>query len=236
LKKAQEINEPVDICLIDLNMPDISGYDVAEKIRDEFETPPIMIALSSTLERDASKCNELGFNGFQAKPVRRKRLLQMIGRLLGEVAKKAHEDESKRKMHTQYSVREAMKQSVSILLAEDNVVNQKLATLMLGKAGYQVAIAGNGKEAVEKYSAEPDKYDLIFMDVQMPEMDGKEAARRLRDLGYTDVPIIALTAHAMKGDREMCIDAGMNDYTTKPIKRDKVLDIITKYVFNRSGA
>jgi CheY-like chemotaxis protein len=137
-------------------------------------------------------------------------------------------------MHTQYSVREAMKHSVSILLAEDNVVNQKLAKIMLGKAGYNVDVAGNGLEAVEKYSTTPDKYDLIFMDVQMPEMDGKEAARKLREMGYTDVPIVAMTAHAMKGDREMCIEAGMDDYTTKPIKRDKVYDIINTYVFNRS--
>ena len=136
-------------------------------------------------------------------------------------------------MHTQYSVREAMKHSIRILLAEDNPVNQKLAVMMLGKAGYQVDIAGNGSEAVTKFSTAPSDYDLIFMDVQMPEMDGKEATQKLRELGYQDVPIVAMTAHAMKGDREMCLEAGMNDYITKPIKRETVFDMIEKYVFRK---
>lgn len=234
LQTAQEKNEPFDICLVDLQMPDFNGYEVANAILDNNAPPPLLIALSSALERDAAKCNAAGFNGFQAKPVRRERLLQMIARLIGEEKEHSSKETSQRKMHTQYSVREAMKHSVSILLAEDNVVNQKLAKIMLGKAGYNVDVAGNGLEAVEKYSTTPDKYDLIFMDVQMPEMDGKEAARKLREMGYTDVPIVAMTAHAMKGDREMCIEAGMDDYTTKPIKRDKVYDIINTYVFNRS--
>ena len=136
-------------------------------------------------------------------------------------------------MHTQYTVREAMKHSVRILLAEDNPVNQKLAIMMLTKSGYQVEVAGNGIEAVDKYCANPNAYDLIFMDVQMPEMDGKEATQHLRSLGFQEIPIVAMTAHAMKGDREMCIAAGMNDYMTKPIKRDSVFNIIEKYIFGK---
>ncbi len=236
LQAAMDQDEPFDVCLIDLNMPGMDGYQVAESIVKNIKSPPCLIALSSALERDASKCNAVGFNGFQAKPVRRDRLLQMIGRLLGEKEEHADTPSSMQKMHTQYSVREAMKQTVSILLAEDNVVNQKLAMIMLGKAGYHVDVAGNGREALEKYCADPQKYDLIFMDVQMPEMDGKEASRELRELGYTDVPIVAMTAHAMKGDREMCIESGMDDYTTKPIKRDKIFELVKKYVLNRSDA
>ncbi|MDA8138836.1 MAG: response regulator [Desulfobacteraceae bacterium] len=232
LLQAQQEQKPFDICLLDLKMPEMTGYEVAEKIRTQLQSPPVLIALSSALERDAAKCDAAGFNGFQAKPVRRERLIQMMGRLLGEGAR-AGGDDTKRRMHTQYSVREAMKQSVSILLAEDNVVNQKLAVILLGKAGYQVEVANNGREAVEKYSAAPEKYDLIFMDVQMPEMDGQEATAKLRALGFTDVPIVAMTAHAMKGDREMCIEAGMNDYITKPIKREKVFEVINQYVLNR---
>ena len=158
----------------------------------------------------------------------------MIGRLLGQTPKEKSAT-VKRKMHTQYSVREAMKHTVSILLAEDNPVNQKLALMMLGKAGYQVEVAGNGLEAVEKYSAGADKYDLVFMDIQMPEMDGKEATRRIRELGFEDVPIVAMTAHALQGDREECIQAGMNDYITKPIKREKVFEIIDKFVLRKEG-
>jgi CheY-like chemotaxis protein len=238
LIEAEKQGAAFDICLIDLGMPDMNGYQVAESVRGALEKPPYMIALSSALERDAAKCEAAGFDGFQAKPVRRPRLVQMMGRLLGEgaKAKEAAPEDGRRKMHTQYSVREALKHSVSILLAEDNPVNQKLASLMLGKAGYQVDVAGNGREAVEKYSAAPEKYDLIFMDVQMPEMDGQEASRKLRESGYADVPIVAMTANAMKGDREMCLAAGMNDYVTKPIKREQVFEMIAKYVLNRSAA
>ena len=214
-------------------MPDMSGYELIDLIKSTIAPLPPLIALSSALDRDASQCEAAGFNGFQAKPVRRDRLLQMIGRLLGEGPT---QEEKRRKMHTQYSVREAIKHSVSILLVEDNLVNQKLAVMILNKAGYKVDVAVNGREAVEKFSAAPEKYDMIFMDVQMPEMDGKEATEILRAKGYTQVPIVAMTAHAMKGDREMCIQAGMNDYITKPIKRERVFDIITQYVFKRREA
>jgi two-component system, sensor histidine kinase and response regulator len=232
LIQSRDCGQPVDICLIDLSLTEMNGYEVAKAITGAFTTPPKLIALSSTLQRDAARCERAGFHGFQPKPILRGRLVQMIGRLLGEDAAGAASD-AKRKMHTQYTVREAMKQSVSILLAEDNPVNQKLAIMMLGKAGYQVEVAVNGLQAVEKFSSAPEKYDLIFMDVQMPELDGKEATRRLRDMGFTRIPIIAMTAHAMKGDREICIQSGMNDYITKPIKREKVFEVIERYLFKK---
>jgi len=134
---------------------------------------------------------------------------------------------------TQYSVKEDLKASVRILLVEDNPVNQKLAGMMLSKAGYHVEIAGNGLEAVEKYSASPGDFDLIFMDVQMPVMDGMEATRTIREKGFADVPIIAMTAHAIKGYRDECLAAGMDDYLTKPIKRELVFEILEKYVFKK---
>lgn len=232
IKKATSKKKAFDVCLIDLDMPDLDGYKVAKKAL-RLKAPPVLIALSSTLERDAQKCKMTGFNGFLTKPVRRTRLLEMMARLLGESpgVKKANAREHK--MHTQYSVREAMKHSVRILLAEDNPVNQKLAVMMLGKAGYTVEVAENGKCAVEKVSKAPNDFDLIFMDVQMPEMDGKEATQALRKKGFTDIPIVAMTAHAMKGDREMCIESGMNDYITKPIKREMVFWMIQKYIFKK---
>jgi CheY-like chemotaxis protein len=105
--------------------------------------------------------------------------------------------------------------------------------MMLTKAGYQVEIACTGREAVEKFSSSPDDFDIIFMDIQMPEMDGMEATKEIRRRGYAAIPIIALTAHAMKGDREKCIEAGMDDYITKPVKRENIFEILEKYVFNR---
>jgi two-component system sensor histidine kinase/response regulator len=236
IQEAQTDNEPFDVLLLDLNMPEMDGYGVAEAIRSAIPNPPVMIVLSSALERDAQKCEKAGFDGFMAKPVRRKRLLQMISRLLGETPADAVDESKKRKMHTQYTVREAIKHSVHILLAEDNPVNQKLAIMMLGKAGYKVEVASNGKAAVAKFTESPDNYDLIFMDVQMPEMDGKAATQTLRRLGFNDVPIIAMTAHAMKGDREMCLESGMNDYVTKPIKRETVFEMINRYVFQKEKA
>ena len=239
LQTAMEKGVSFNLCISDIRMPDTDGYAVAEGIRSL--AAPLsqipLIALSSTLERDAQRCEKAGFNGFLSKPVRREKLLQMIGRVLrnGDGETGAPSDH-KEKIHTQYSVREDLKHSVRILLAEDNLVNQKLAKLMLGKAGYQIDVADNGKQAVEKYTATPDAFDLIFMDVKMPEMDGKEATRTIREQGYTSVPIIAMTAHAMKGDREMCLEAGMNDYLTKPIKREAVFAIIEKNVFNKEAA
>jgi two-component system sensor histidine kinase/response regulator len=233
LQQAQTENEPFDVLLLDLNMPEMDGFGTAEAVRKALPNPPAMIVLSSALERDAQKCEKAGFDGFMAKPVRRKRLLQMIARVLGEAPADASEESRKHKMHTQYTVREAMKHSVRILLAEDNPVNQKLAIMMLGKAGYKVEVAGNGKEAVARFTESPDDFDLIFMDVQMPEMDGKAATQTLRRLGFNAVPIVAMTAHAMKGDREMCLESGMNDYITKPIKRETVFDMINKYVLQK---
>ena len=234
LQKAAADGRPVDLCLIDLQMPDMDGYRVAEQIHAALPAAPCLIALSSALERDANKCAAAGFQGFQAKPVRREKLLQMIGHLLGRTPGNGPPAATRKRMHTQYSVREAMKQSVRILLAEDNPVNQKLAVMMLNKAGYQVDVAADGKLAVDRFSVAPDHYDLIFMDVQMPEMDGLEATRELRSRGFTQVPIVAMTAHAMRGDKASCLAAGMNDYITKPIKRERVFEMITKYVMDGS--
>ena len=239
LRMAMEEGVPFNLCISDIRMPDTDGYAVAAGIRslDAPLSQIPLIALSSTLERDAQRCEKAGFNGFLSKPVRREKLFQMMGRvLLDRDGQTGDPTDHIEKIHTQYSVREDLKHSVRILLVEDNLVNQKLAKLMLGKAGYQVEVADNGKQAVEKYTATPDAFDLIFMDVQMPEMDGKEATQVIRQKGFKRVPIIAMTAHAMKGDREMCLDAGMNDYLTKPIKRESVFAIIEKNVFNKEAA
>jgi len=156
----------------------------------------------------------------------------MLERILVEKEdEKERPDVIKPQILTQYSVREEIKHSVKILLAEDNPVNQKLATLMLTKAGYQVEVAENGNEAVEKYMKNPSDFDLIFMDIQMPEMDGLEATRVIRDNGFDTIAIVAMTAHAMKGDQQKCFEAGMDDYISKPIKREIVFEILEKWVF-----
>jgi signal transduction histidine kinase/CheY-like chemotaxis protein len=233
LKAALEAKDPFDLCISDIEMSGMSGYDVARQIRDpQYQLQDIpMIALSSSVRRDAKRCEAAGFDGFLSKPLRKEKLFQLIEKIIGERQGEVKKDEAVRpKIMTQYTVRENMKHSVRILLAEDNPVNQKLAKMMLAKAGYQVVVANNGKEAVEKYTKSPKDFDLIFMDVQMPEMDGLEATQAIREKGSNGIPIVAMTAHAMKGDREKCLEAGMDDYITKPIKRELVFDILEKWV------
>ncbi len=120
-------------------------------------------------------------------------------------------------------------QPVRILVVEDNPINQKVAEIMLSKAGHDITMACNGLEAVDIYFKQPESFDMIFMDVQMPEMDGLEATRTIREKGGADIPIVALTAHAMKGDREKCLESGMNDYMTKPFKKEILLEMVRKW-------
>ncbi len=254
LHKAFDADDPFDLCIMDITMPGMNGYEVAAAIRKV--SAPLsdlpLLAFSSSVVRAAKRCQEAGFDGFLPKPVPRQKLFKMIEQLIGiKVAEGEEKSGEERSLVTQYSVREEMKRSVSILLAEDNPVNQKLAAMMLKKAGYHVEIANNGKEAVEKYVDDPMAFQLIFMDVQMPEMDGMQATTKIRKMengkpkpgdGSPDgrasihIPIIAMTANAMAGDRERCIEAGMDDYITKPIKRELVFQVIDRFVLSKEAS
>ena len=237
--------DPYDIVVTDIKMPHMSGYDVAAEIRRA--VAPIsnlpLIAFSSSIERGAQKCLDAGFDGFLPKPIQREKLIKMIERVLGE-EKKVDSRGRGEGIVTQHSMREEAKRNLRILLAEDNLVNQRLAKVMLTKAGYEVDVVGNGKEALDKYKAQPDDFDLVFMDVQMPEMDGLHATQAIRkheelllagDGGIArevakHIPIVAMTASAVKGDKEKCLDAGMDDYISKPIKRELVYETIKKWI------
>jgi len=236
LREALEKEDPFDVCISDIQMPDMSGYEVAQQIRgvkDQVSNIRL-IALSSLMKGDSKKCEEAGFDGFLAKPIRGERLYRMLERILAEKRDEVKKDKVEPpKIMTQHSVWEEIKHSVRILLAEDNPVNQKLAKIMLTKAGYQVEVTINGKEALEKFTVSPDDFDMIFMDVQMPEMDGLEATRAIRERGFDTVPIVAMTAHAIEGDREMCLEAGMDDYISKPIKREVVFQVLQKWVLDK---
>ena len=167
------------------------------------------------LERDAKKCEAEGFNGFLPKPIQRDMLFQLIERVLQAAPEETADQLSQKdQILTQHIIREASKLALRILLAEDNPDNQALTKLILTKAGYQVEVADNGQEAVEKYLRSPDDFDLILMDIQMPVTDGFQATRMIRENGYKTIPIVALTAHAMKEDEQKCLNAGMDDYVT----------------------
>lgn len=231
LLQAEQNKSPFDAAILDLLMPKLNGYELAKKIRSSnlnCSSLPLL-AYTSSAEKVAQKCKEAGFNAFLTKPARCQILLRTLSKILGNDTATI-EDVKQQQLITQYSVREELKRSVRILLAEDNLVNQKLATIMLTKAGYHITVARNGKEAVETFLEDPKAYDTILMDIQMPEMDGYEATRRIRESGHGKTPIIAMTANAMKGDRELCLEAGMNDYISKPIKREIVFQILEKWL------
>ena len=228
--EAENHNTPFDLCILDIQMPTISGYDLARNIRSSClkSSKVPLLAYASATEKIAQKCKDAGIDGFLTKPSRRKIILKTVNKLLGG---KTEDTDKEKKIITQYTVREEFKQSVKLLLAEDNLVNQKLANIMLTKAGYTVEIVNNGKLAVETYTNSPDDFDAILMDIQMPQMDGLTATRELRQAGFTYVPIIAMTANAMKGDKEICLEAGMTDYISKPIKREIVYSVLEKWLF-----
>jgi len=226
--------EPFDICILDIQMPGISGFDLARKIRKLKEPLSRLLLLafsSSTLSR-SKKFREVGFNGYLPKPIRKQKLLNMLGSLLENKEKPFAEDQPP-ELLTQYRITEDTKHSVNILLAEDNIINQKLAKSMLEKAGYMVTVANDGKEACDIFLQNPKQFDLIFMDLRMPVKDGKQATKIIRQKGMKEIPIIAMTAAAMKGDREDCLQAGMNDYISKPIKREVVYSIVKKYCLEK---
>ncbi len=238
----QKAVKPFDACIADIQMSGMSGYELADRIRscsNPFVAKIPLIAASSQM--DAKQCECSGFDAFLSKPVRRNKLYRMLESIFGRgIQQDVTSKKEKKSITTKYTVAEQMKRSVQILIAEDNLVNQKLAEKMLSKAGYQVQIANNGSEAYEKYAADPDKFDLIFMDIQMPVLNGLDAAEKIRvfekEVFKPDkqihIPIIAMTANAMKGDREKCIESGMDDYISKPVKREVVFELLDKWVFS----
>ena len=227
LKKAEEVQKPFDLCILDIGVSNTTDFDLVKTIRQtELATSKIPLLLYAAAgEKPGVNWREQGIDGFLAKPARRQVILKTLAKLLN--GGKPNEKD-KKSIVTQYTIREELKQTIRLLLAEDNKVNQKLANAILTKAGYSLDIVNNGREAIDLFTASPEKYHAILMDIQMPEMDGLTATRKIRQAGYNDIPIIAMTANAMKGDRELCLEAGMSDYISKPIKREIVYGVLEK--------
>ncbi|MBF0398863.1 MAG: response regulator, partial [Desulfobacterales bacterium] len=229
LKEAYDKGVPFKIALIDMKMPGMDGETLGRKIKGE-ETlkNTIMIMQTSIGYRgDAVRDQEIGFAAYFTKPIIPNILFQCLTTVLSNEKEKI-----KQPIITRYTLQEKKRQDVKILLVEDNLVNQKLALKLLQKFGYAADAAENGKKAIT--ALEKKQYDLILMDIQMPEMDGLEATRVIRDPTSTvlnhNVPIIAVTAHAMKGDKEKCLEAGMDDYLSKPVQPDKLAEAIEKHI------
>ena len=228
---------PYGLILTDMHMPHMDGFTLIERIRQrpELSTATIMMLTSAGHKGDAARCKELGISAYLLKPIRQSELREAIARVLG-----AREQIGAIPLITRYSLGDARDPDtiLRILLAEDNPVNQRLATRLLEKRGHRVAVACNGQEALE--ALEKETFDLVLMDVQMPEMDGFQATTLLREKEKKQgvhLPVVALTAHVMKGDRERCLASGMDDFLPKPIHPRDLDELLDKYIMARlSGA
>ncbi len=231
LKSAVEKGRPFDIAIIDMLMPGMDGITLGRKIKTDPDiTETALVMLTSAGKRgDAVTCHDIGFSGYLTKPVKRNQLQECLKTALGipyVTVKKPSKP-----LVTRHSLEEDKKLKVRILMVEDNLLNQKLGLKIIEKFGYRASIAGNGKEAINILSEQD--FDIVFMDISMPVMGGYEATAVIRDPSSPvlnhQVPVIAMTAYAMKGDREKCIEAGMNDYIAKPIKPSEIIAVIEKW-------
>jgi two-component system, sensor histidine kinase and response regulator len=219
LAAATRRGDPFLLVLLDANMPDMDGFQVAERLGSmpEAAGTVLMMLSSSGQYGDSTRCKDLGLAAYLVKPVAQQDLLKSICDALSRASRTPERP----------SVAAAAPGGHRILLAEDNVVNRQLALAVLERRGHSVAVAHNGREAVE--AVERESFDLILMDLQMPEMGGLEATAviRAREEGTgRHVPIVAMTAHAMKGDRERCLEGGMDAYISKPINRQELIKMV----------
>ena len=233
LNRAVEEREPYDVVLVDSDMPELDGYMLMQYIRENprlDSVKAILMNQSAANKRVKDKAKEAGFDRIIKKPVRHSTLHNVIAVAMGFMvepeAAQAEEVESLKSESLELGGNE------NILLVEDNLVNQRVASSMLAKLGCNIELAGNGEIAIEKIRK--NKFDLVFMDCQMPTLDGFAATRKIREMeakkGLDPIVIIAMTANAMEGDRQRCLDAGMNDYLGKPVKLNTFKKMLRKWL------
>ncbi len=249
MERAAQEGQHVPLVLLDCNMPEIDGFEVAEKLRTDsrFCSADIIMLTSASRPGDTRRARELGFAGYLIKPVKQSELLdailltlgtqvmRLVERKRGGEAAAADTADTVVVQPTSSEPRAAAEaaggaRQLRVLLTEDNMINRELAMHVLRDQGHTVLTAENGAEAVELLKAE--RVDVVLMDIQMPVMDGFEAVSHIRDpesgVLENNVPIIAMTAHAMKGDRERCLEGGMDEYVTKPLDREKFVAAIAE--------
>jgi two-component system sensor histidine kinase/response regulator len=224
MRLAAERGHPFPLVLTDCHMPGMDGFELVEQINHSVGLAGAVVLMLTSGEHggDLARCRELGISVYLTKPVRRAELYASIRRALGASSAPPEEPATR-------SARQSPRGGRRILLAEDNRVNQRVALRILENAGHRVFVAGNGKEALDAHARE--HFDAVLMDLQMPEMDGWEATAVIRERDRASgvhTPIIALTAHAMRGDRERCLEAGMDDYLSKPISSAALLEVVER--------
>jgi CheY-like chemotaxis protein len=228
LRGACDAGSPFRVVLTDCTMPEMDSFQLAERIREsaDFGQVAVIMAIPAGNRGDAARCRSLDMAAYLTKPVRRVELKAVIRAALGHTP----DDIQAFPVRAGPSRREG-RRSLRILLAEDNPVNQKLAVRLLEREGHTVVVTDNGRRALE--ALEGASVDLVIMDVQMPEMDGYEATtsiRKAEETTHKHVPILAMTAHAMKGDQEKCLAVGMDGYLSKPIRPDELRRAIEELV------
>jgi two-component system sensor histidine kinase/response regulator len=240
-REAEERGEPFRLVLLDANMPGMDGFTVAELVKGaaHLAAPTVMMLTSSGEAHDSARCHALGISSYLVKPVRQAALRQAIMVALGGTAAAALEAAapSAGTRESAVKTRKLRHAPLSVLVAEDNVVNQRVAMGLLQNAGHSVTIAENGRRALQ--ALEGAVFDLVLMDMQMPEMGGAEAIEairaRERASGGPRLPIIALTAHALKGDRERCLAIGADGYVPKPIAPAVMFSEIERVVLHQDS-
>ena len=230
MREAARQGSPYDLLLTDMQMPQMDGIEVARlvKANENIKKTIVMLLTSMRLRQDDPMLRKAGVAALLTKPIKQSQLFDVINELTTEetsIALKTNQPE----------LLENVPSSARILLVEDNVVNQKLAVKLLQKNGHQVVAVNNGLEACQEIAESPaSTYELVLMDIQMPVMSGYKATAKIRSMPeHKNIPIIAMTAHAMAGDREKCLAAGMNDYITKPLKVETLINVIEQW---RNGA
>ncbi|MDP2647043.1 MAG: response regulator [Desulfobacterales bacterium] len=231
LRRGLVAKDPYEIAVLDMQMPEMDGETLGKKIKQDPDLKNVILILMTSMgERgDANRVKEVGFSVYLTKPVKQSLLYDSLVTVSGTYMQEETPNKRPEEIITRHSLAEDQKRRMRILLAEDNVVNQKVALSILKKLGYSADVAANGKEAVKALAA--TAYDFVLMDCQMPQMDGFEATRKIRKKERQTgghIPIVALTAHAMAGDREKCLAAGMDEYLSKPINAAELLRIMEK--------
>ncbi len=224
LDGSHRAGEPLDMLITDVHMPEMDGFEVARRVRDDprFNELVILTITSAGRPGDGALCEELGISSYLLKPITPTELRDAIQLTLAQDRR----PQGEKQLVTRHSLREAW-DSLRVLLAEDNQVNQRLAMHILERLGHQVSLAHNGREALELM--ERERFDLVLMDIQMPEMGGVEATRLIREREAREgghVPIVAMTAHALVGDRERFLEAGMDEYISKPISQERLREVV----------
>jgi len=236
LQKAAEADEPYVIAIVDMQMPEMDGDMLGRKIKaDPLLRDTLLVMMTSIGQKgDAKHMEEIGFSAYLTKPLKQSKLYDCLVTVLGASTEKS----VKEPIITNYTIKEISKRRVRILVADDNAVNQKVALKILEKLGYRADTVGNGLEVLKTLESVP--YNLVLMDCQMPEMDGYEATRSIRDISSSvmahDIPVIAMTANALKGDREKCLEAGMDDYISKPVDPIELNSVIKKFLSGNGRA